>query len=549
MNVIPDAQPLPPAEASPWLPRMAAVGGSLYFLMHSLAVILGPETRVMEWLYDDSFYYMVTAKHWSEARLSSFDGVTVTNGYHPLWMWMCSWVYGLRGQLDLTYVRLCMGLTLAITSVVLLLTLRYAWVHRRTGLLWAIALATSSYSALNNGLTPMEWPLVLLCWFALHTTLVKGAKRSSPTIYAVAFLCGFAGSFSRTDFGLIPACYLAAALLLATRHHNWTRVRQSLAATVGSALALPLIFLYNFRVTGAWLQQSAQVKHMFASLSSPFNPVPALWQFVRVLLYLPPVNLTIRTRAEVLRVGSPIVLLAALVLVRLAWKHRYRPGTATPAITVADQTHQFTHLAAILGILGYLLLDGLNSQALYGWYTASVTGFIVLLTAGRLDRVRQVTAAMIVVPVMLLNMASAQYFGGNALTQMGEVAIGKALHADHPEARSGGGDVGKPAFYNNGTMFNLDGLMNNEVVPYLANGTIHCYLLRRHIEYLSDLGSITLQLTNAVRIDRNLPPLPWQLYLTSVPLNSPTNASARSPGYVKTNFEAIEASGECDNQR
>src|SRR3954471_5489229 len=35
-------------------------------------------------LEDDSFYYVVIAKNIAEFGLSTFDGVTLTNGYHPL---------------------------------------------------------------------------------------------------------------------------------------------------------------------------------------------------------------------------------------------------------------------------------------------------------------------------------------------------------------------------------------------------------------------------------------------------------------------------------
>lgn len=534
-------------EPSSSLPRLAAVGGSLYFFVHSLFVILGPEDRVMQWLYDDSFYYMITARHWSEAHLSSFDGVTLTSGYHPLWMWLCAGVYGLRGQLDLVYVRLCMSLALAITSIVLLLTLRHAWNLRRNGLLWTIGLATCSYSALNNGLTPMEWPLVLLCWFALHVTLIR-TTHGAPVAYvnyAIAFLCGFAGSFSRTDFGLIPACYLAAAVLLARRHGNWLPVGQSLAATVGAAVALPCIFLYNRRVTGEWLQQSAQIKHVFATLTNPFNPVPAVWQFGRVLLYLPPLNLSDFARARALHFGLAAVLVAVIALGPLARKYGRSLASATPATTSPEQMHQFTQLASLLGVFGYLLLDSFNSQALFGWYSGSVTGFIVLLSASRLRRLHPSVAAIVVLPVMLLNIAAAQHFGGNARTQMDEIYIGRALHTDHPGAIAGGGDVGKPSFYNHGTMVNLDGLMNNEVVPYLTSGMIHCYVLHRRIEFLSDIGTITFPLTNAERARHGLPALPWNLYFRSIPISAADKSPANTTHYLKTNFDAIHASGEC----
>ena len=36
--------------------------------------------------FDDGFYYFKIAQHIAQGAGSSFDGVTTTTGYHPLWM-------------------------------------------------------------------------------------------------------------------------------------------------------------------------------------------------------------------------------------------------------------------------------------------------------------------------------------------------------------------------------------------------------------------------------------------------------------------------------
>ena len=558
----PDSKPVdipitgrPSSDTMIWLPRAAAVTGCAYFLAHSLRVIFGSESKLMEWLYDDSFYYMITAMHFSERHISSFDGVTVTSGYHPLWMWLCAAVYGLRGRLDLTYVRSCMALTLCISGVILLLALRDAWIKRHSGMLWALGLGACSYSALNNGLTVMEWPLVVLCWFLLHGLLLSQAGTSHGTRqlqakgYAAALVLGIAGSLSRTDFGLIPASYLAAAILLALPRRNWDAMRLALMATLGALLGLPLVFWYNHRMTGAWLQSSAEVKRLAASLSSPFNPIPALWQFLRVLLYLPALDLAAASRTALLHraLGALLLLIVVGAIFTLVWTKRTRLTVSTTA--PRNVPEEFALIAALFGVTGYLLLDGFNTQATYGWYTAAVTGFIFIVTARVFATLRTPVAGAIVLPLMLANMAAAEWFGGNARSQMQEITTGKALHLGHPAAVMGGGDVGKPSFYNHGEMFNLDGLMNNEVVPYLAAGRIHCYILSRHIEYLSDVGSITLPVTDSERLKRNEPPIPWGVYFVPVygRLSDGSNDLSRAPLYFRTDFSAIRASGECSN--
>jgi hypothetical protein len=240
----------------------------------------------------------------------------------------------------------------------------------------------------------------------------------------------------------------------------------------------------------------------------------------------------------------PVPILLALIA-WIAWP-KGRPKIPADDIP-RDPMQKLAIAASALGVIAYLLLDAFNTQAAYGWYTASVTGFILVLTASFLHSIRIPVAAVLVFPIMIANMVTAEVRGGNALTQMDEVYVGRALHEEHPGARMGGGDVGKPSFYNNGTMFNLDGLMNNEVVPYLAAGRIQCYLLHRRIEYISDIGSVTLPITDAERARHGLAPMPWDLYLLPVKAKPQPGADGRlqQATYSKVNLDAIQASGEC----
>jgi hypothetical protein len=503
----------------------------------------------MEWLYDDAFYYLIVAKHFSERHISSFDGVTVTTGYHPLWMWLCAAIYGIRGHLDLTYVRLCMGMTICISAGLLFCTLRANLLKKNNGWLWALALGATSYSALNNGLTVMEWPLVVLFWTLLHQLMMRSATRpkSEPRLKWIAesvwpFLLGIAGSFSRTDFGLIPVCYLAGGLLVAQRLKDWNPVRAAVAAVVGAVAGLGFVFLYNHSMTGSWLQQSAQVKHLAASSSAPFNPVPAVWQFSRVLLYLPALDLTADQRAFIIRTGLSVLLPGLLLGGLFAFAGRRWLLERFTHQWFRNPSETLSLTAASLGVLGYLLVYSLNSQATYGWYTATVTGFVLVLAARFFSLIGTRACAAIVLPLMVVNIVAAEYCGGNARSQYQEIFAGRLMHQDHAGALMGGGDVGKPSFYNDGKMFNLDGLMNNEVLPYLAAGRIHCYILKRHIEYLSDIGSITVPLTDAARAKRNEAPLPWNSYFILV---EGRDADGDAAGYLKTDFDSIANSGEC----
>ena len=534
------------------LTRAIAIIAVVYFFIHSALVITGTERRVMNWLYDDAFYYLIVAKHFSEAHISSFDGVTVTSGYHPLWMWICSFVFGIRSKLDLTYVRSCMGITTSVSLGLLVVGLLKGFQSKDGGWLWAIALGATSYSALNNGVTVMEWPLVLLCWACLHGLLLyqrsnalEGGTGNDHMRVALAFLVGIAGSLSRSDFGLIPACYLAAAVFVGWKSREWRFNRLAGAGLAGSIVGLLSVFLYIHAFTGSWIQQSAKVKRLAASLSDPFNPVPACWQFLRVLLYLPRLDLETRSRVVVYTFAIPILCLLGLGCFFVIFFKRRLLLERIQNQLQTNAEEVFVLTASLLGVVGYLFVYSFNSQATYGWYTGTVTGFMLLLFAKFFSFFRRRTQTVLGLLLVLSNIATGLFTGGNAESQYHENSIGRLLLQNHAGARMGGGDVGKPSFYNGGTMFNLDGLMNDEVVPYLVAGTVHCYIAKRGIAYLSNVGSITEAVTDAERARLGRSALPWKLYFPMIEGVSPTGYSV---SYVETNFAAIRDSGECERE-
>jgi hypothetical protein len=66
-------------------------------------------------LHDDAYYYLLIARNLAETGTATFDGVNVTNGYHPLWLWLETVVMALGGS----------GLD-AIGQVVAITALQYA---------------------------------------------------------------------------------------------------------------------------------------------------------------------------------------------------------------------------------------------------------------------------------------------------------------------------------------------------------------------------------------------------------------------------------------
>jgi hypothetical protein len=71
---------------------------------------------------DDAFYYFKVAQNITEGMGSTFDGINLTNGYHPLWMIICIPVFALARfdlVLPLRVLLMVMAVFSAATSVLI----------------------------------------------------------------------------------------------------------------------------------------------------------------------------------------------------------------------------------------------------------------------------------------------------------------------------------------------------------------------------------------------------------------------------------------------
>ena len=130
-----------------------------------IIAIIPSETYIVNLVTDDALYYPTVARSIVTGGGSSYDGITRTNGYQPLWCWLEALVAVLVGRFDpLTYL----GFIKLFMSVVVLLAL-VVWqrlIERVTGsvcLSSVVVLLLGSYWwSIYTLYSGMETPLVIL---------------------------------------------------------------------------------------------------------------------------------------------------------------------------------------------------------------------------------------------------------------------------------------------------------------------------------------------------------------------------------------------------
>src|SRR3990170_2331962 len=78
------------------LPFFEALLAALILAVHVYAAFSDAFNMPNAWfIRDDAYYYFKVAQNITEGRGITFDGINLTNGFHPLWMLVCIPIFAL----------------------------------------------------------------------------------------------------------------------------------------------------------------------------------------------------------------------------------------------------------------------------------------------------------------------------------------------------------------------------------------------------------------------------------------------------------------------
>ena len=124
--------------------RRLYVGAAIVVLIVGLILrlifVFSDLETVIQVVPDDTYYYLRVAQHIVAGDGSSFDGLTLTNGYHPLWMALLLPIAALFSDpVVLVRVVLLLCVIIELMTVVVMML----WLKRVTSMVWLAALAGS----------------------------------------------------------------------------------------------------------------------------------------------------------------------------------------------------------------------------------------------------------------------------------------------------------------------------------------------------------------------------------------------------------------------
>lgn len=450
------------------------------------------EFLIVKTLPDDAYYYFNIARHFAGGQGFTFDGLSQTNGFHPLWALLLGGLYWLVGGGGDWPIHLALSISATIDATTIYLV--YLTLRRITGDDGAACLGAALY-AFNplviiesvNGLETALATCMFACcsyWYVVKVRPVQQVSRA-----AMAFL-GFLGGLAilgRTDGAFL---LLVVALDWLWRERRKGLIGLALAMAVAALTVSPWI-IWNAYILGGPVQSSG-IAIPFVVQQAIFHAehIPPIVKYPAAVIYLGFVlwdNLWRYARLEI------VILVAVLLVVavrRLKLEdeagQRLKRNLALAAVPLA---------ASLL----ILLAHAFGRWFLRGWYYVPAA-FSFVLTAGvalAYSRERwaragrspgQFVVAMLAAIALAFPWQGLPYWQPGLYVWQADMRRAADWLAENttPQDRIGSFNAGMLAYYSGRTVINLDGVVNGAALGAIRERRILSYVQGQKIDYLFD---------------------------------------------------------------
>jgi hypothetical protein len=450
-------------------------------------------------LPDDAFYYFQIARNIAHGHGATFDGHTVTNGYHPLWMAVLVPAFRVFPGETAIQAALTFAATLDAATALVVFAIARQLTSRRWLNLLALAFYALNPIVMMNSVNGLETSLSLFFVMLLTLWCVRTMKSAAPTAsgcIAPAVIGGLA-ILARTDNACIFAAMLSA---LFVQHRLRALPFVLLSGAAAAAIVSPWLLWSVWRL-GTPMQVSAEAQpYVWHASFQPLTGHASVLLLVRHSVG----ELVLDTlRLPRLYFGPSLVVAAcgagALVIAVQVGIGR-----------VLRSTLPLTPVLA--GIAMIFSIDALVRWHVRSWYFVDLIPLAGLALAVVVDRVLdrlavagasqdRSPAALAVVPAALVSvlMFVAAWLGAfdrglasqGAYPQQGimrDVARGLARRTQ-PGTRVAGFNAGILGFYYERETLNLDGVVNADALAALRRHDLAGYVRAQQVAYVLDFDS------------------------------------------------------------
>jgi hypothetical protein len=416
-------------------------------------------------IYDDAFYYFSVAKHIMAGAGITADGITHTNGFHPLWLGLILPLFSsFIGAITSLRLTMVLAALLDVGAGLMIYKILKNLYDEKIGLIGA-SLYLFNPVVITQAMSGMETPLLALMVLLWVWVVLNDTASAFTTGIVAGLLC-----LARTDMVFVVLAGLIYALVA-----NAPRRKIIL-------LALPIIlavvtpwFLWNYLRFGSFVQESGSAYPFI------FHDEWTYWfrhDYFSWITIVRLVDLT-KTAFSVMASyfgGWPLLIIGLIIMAMSGWgdkKLRWLFIGSTAVIFIHVYIRWFPriwyfhvpYIASILLIAPLIYkLKSTTKIVLAGLF---MCGMLLVLSDATEDHVGSFRKAY--------------------LTQKRAITATKLMNYMRPGTIVGAWNSGYPSYFaDSATVINLDGLANNSVVPYYKNRNFGAYCDSMKIEYIVD---------------------------------------------------------------
>lgn len=448
----------------------ASLVGVLVFIFcmgRLVALACLPGIELIKFVPDDAFYYLILAKNFALQQSWTFDGFAPASGFHLLWAYLLAGIFFVFPHISWQSLFIVAGVAGSIAfSAAAYFTA--ATVTRLAGgaAAYGVVFVFLGSASIVQPALMMETPFAVFFAAALFFMVFRTGPFAGSRLMLLAVAIGILGMLSRSDFGLLP---LVLFCVTAFAVHDPGRARLALSALLGSMIGLAIVVAHTYWLSGELAPASAQMKSHWAqvdgmsirpgyeillTLAMPFfKPEQAGWQGQYDILML-------------------LVFLGLALYVALTHHNRKNILGA--------------YVSAVIVIAGYLLFYRHNG-ALQVWYAgAFLVPFAILLGVSLSVLGRRwpvpLACAVLMVAVYSLSLSMQAPWPWQRSMLRG----GIYLKEYSVKGIVGAWNAGIISYFSGRPIVNLDGLVNDDVLPYVKSGRLSDYVAARQIDHVMD---------------------------------------------------------------
>jgi hypothetical protein len=471
----------------------------IHLIIFDVVLVNTPLMLQVQYTPDDGYYYLTLARNFVRFGEWTFDGGTsLTSGFHLMQAYLLVGLYQLFQPDAAAYVRLSIGFGAALTTLTALTAWGLGVRKRDTYWLMVLTVLITAKSFLLNSVSITEWPLVIL--IAGLYCLAVYARPAPAQTRSILFALGLLGSLARSDFGLLPLCIFISALFQEGAAKDKGLTQAALAGLIGALLGVGLVLGHSYLTTGEWVQSSALMKSHWAKYGQQKIYTTFALNFDTVGM-----DFGFADFKRSLFLLGWLMLSGPLLLILLI-KKSGQEAAPLPSfkITAGQPPHeQILVGAAALCLIGYGIFYTSNGAAQH-WYTANLLWpvFILCLAGARYLAPRILQEAHFTywwLSIFTLLAFVVQLTGLYPLSaqtspwphQQFMLEAGQYLAQQPLDSKVGAWNSGIIGYYQGGTgIVNVDGLVNNDVYPYVITNRLPDYLRAQRIRYLVDFDNM-----------------------------------------------------------